>query len=210
MVSIGILSQKNEGGGPGSYNSGTGDAGGASYGTYQFATNAGTVAEFIAWLQARDDYGKDYGNKLAQFESGTEKFKEAWIELADTDEQGFGALQDEFVMPEYYKCAADHARERGIDIDNVPHAIQCVLFSNAIQHGPITAADLLADTYDPDPVLWIHNIYQTKINDPDWISGAPDQRVGLHNRWLREEVQATAILATGELPPEDTEYPEVE
>ena len=102
MVSIGILSQKNEGSEPGSYNPGTGDAGGASYGTYQFATKAGTVAEFIAWLQARDDYGRDYGNKLAQFEPDTKKFKEAWIELADTDEKGFGALQDAFVMLEYY------------------------------------------------------------------------------------------------------------
>lgn len=194
---LGILSEKYEGGGPATISTGAGDSGGVSYGTYQLATNTGSVANFVAWLVMRSDFGRDYGIALSHYQPGSQEFSAEWLALADTDPDGFGWLQDEYVKPRYYDAAATVAQERGIDTDNMPDAIKCVLFSNAIQHGPRNAGELLADCYDPDPAEWIRKIYDAKIIDPDWSSGAPDLRPGLFARWESEKQDATILLNGG-------------
>ena len=191
---LGILSEKYEGGGPATISTGEGDSGGASYGTYQLATNTGSVANFVAWLVMRSDFGRDYGIALSHYQPGSREFSAEWLALAETDPDGFGRLQDEFVTPHYYDAAVAVTQERGIDTDNMPDALKCVLFANAIQHGPSNAGELLADSYDDDPVEWIRRIYDAKINDPDWSSGAPDLRSGLFARWENEKQDAIALL----------------
>ena len=191
---IGCLSEKYEGGGPATVSTGADDSGGVSYGTYQLATNIGSVAAFVEWLLARQDFCQDYGALLAKFEPGTVEFSAEWLALAGTDPDGFGALQDEYVKPRYYDAAATVAQERGIDTDTMPDALKAVLFSNAIQHGPRNAGELLADSYDDDPAEWIRKIYDVKISDPDWSSGAPDLRPGLFARWENEKQDAIALL----------------
>lgn len=194
---LGILSEKYEGGGPATISTGKGDSGGVSYGTYQLATNTGSVANFVAWLVMRSDFGRDYGIALSHYQPGSREFSAEWLALAETDPDGFGGLQDEFVTPRYYDAAASVAQERGIDTDTMPDALKAVLFSNAIQHGPQNAGELLADCYDPDPAEWIRKIYDTKINDPDWSSGAPDLRPGLFARWESEKQDAIILLNGG-------------
>jgi len=51
---LGSLSARYESNGdPGAIGRTEGDAGGASYGAYQFATNAGVPEAFVAWLGER-------------------------------------------------------------------------------------------------------------------------------------------------------------
>ena len=191
---IGCLSEKYEGGGPATISTGADDSGGVSYGTYQLATNIGSVAAFVEWLLARQDFCQDYGALLAKFEPGTVEFSAEWLAIAETDPDGFGALQDEYVKPRYYDAAVTVAQDRGIDTDTMPDALKCVLFSNAIQHGPRNAGELLADSYADDPAEWIRKIYDAKISDPDWSSGAPGLRPGLFARWENEKQDAIALL----------------
>ena len=194
---LGILSEKYEGGGPATVSTGDGDSGGVSYGTYQLSTNAGTVAAFVEWLLARGDYGKDYGKLLALNEPGTDGFSDHWRYLAETDLAGFGALQDEYVLPIYYDAAAEIVRDGGVDIDGAPDAVKSVLFSNSIQHGHYNAGELVRDCYDTDPKVWIRSIYDTKLCDMSWSSGAPTLRPGLFNRWENEKLDALTLLAGG-------------
>ena len=191
---LGTLSEKYEGGGAGTVSTGEGDSGGISYGTYQLATNTGSVASFVAWLQARSDFGKGYGDILANSEPGSLDFSNLWIWLADTDPEGFAALQDEYVKPRYYDAACEVAQKRGVDTEGMPDALKCVLFSNAIQHGPYWAGILLADSYNGDPAQWIRNVYNTKLTDPSWSDGAPSLRPGLFSRWESEREDAIALL----------------
>ena len=193
-MDIGYLSEKYEGEGPATISSGEGDSGGISYGSYQLATNEGTVANFVSWLQARTDCYKGYGDLLAKNPPGSREFSADWLSLANTDEQGFGQMQTEFVMPQYYDPACKVAKENGVDMDAAPDALKCVLFSNAIQHGPRNAGELIAESYSNDPIEWITKVYDTKINDPDWSSGAPSLRRGLFNRWEHEKQDAIALL----------------
>ena len=193
-MKLGILSEKYEGSGPGSISSGEGDSGGVSYGTYQMATATGTVAEFVKWLLGRWGNGREAGEMLALSEPGSAEFSERWTYLASLDSDWFGSLQEEFVVPRYYDAALEVAWERGINVEALPYALKCVLFSNAVQHGPQNAGELLADSYDDDLAAWIGKIYDTKIADPDWSSGAPDLRPGLFNRWQNEKQDAIALL----------------
>ena len=195
---LGILSEKYEGSGPATISTGEGDSGGVSYGTYQFATNTGTVDRFVEWLIGQGGVTAGYGAMLGQHPAGSLEFSNCWLWIAE-NEADFGAWQDEFVKPRYYDAAATVAQDNGIDPDNMPDALKCVLFSNSIQHGPQNAGELLAECYDTDPTEWIRKIYDAKIIDPDWSSGAPDLRPGLFARWENEKHDAIALLGGADI-----------
>ena len=194
---IGILSEKYEGGGPATISTGEGDSGGVSYGTYQMATNTGSVRAFIDWLLNRGGVAAGYGAMLDQYEPGTLEFSNQWLWLANNCDD-WGDLQDQYVKPRYYDAALTTAIDEGLTAD-LPDALQAVLFSNAIQHGPYWAGRLLAESYDPVPATWICNIYDTKLSDMSWSSGAPTLRPGLFNRWENEKQDALTLLAGGEI-----------
>lgn len=194
---LGILSEKYEGGGPATISTGEGDPlGGVSYGTYQLATNTGSAAAFVEWLQTQPD-GLNAGAMLSQFAPGSDEFSEQWRWLANNCNE-FGDLQDRYVKPRYYDAALTTAIDEGLTAD-LPFALQAVLFSNAIQHGPYWAGRLLAESYDADPATWISNIYDTKLSDLSWSSGAPSLRPGLFNRWENEKQDALKLLAGGDI-----------
>lgn len=197
-MKIDCLSEKYEGGGPATISTGDGDSGGVSYGTYQLASKTGSVANFVKWLCHRGDKGSSFGAMLSRHEPGSLEFSSQWLWIAENEPE-FGEMQTEFVMPTYFGTACDTAREMGIDTDSMPDALKAVLFSNAIQHGPVTAGELLAESYDDDPAMWIRNIYDTKISDPDWSSGAPTLRPGLFARWENEKQDAVRLLRGEEL-----------
>jgi len=192
---IGVLSEKYEGGGAATVSTGEGDSGGVSYGTYQLATNTGSVAAFVEWLLQRSDFGRDYGNVLNRWEPGSREFSAEWIALAETDPVGFGNLQDEYVKPRYYDAAViEMQKVIFIDEGDIPDAVKCVIFSNAIQHGVYWAGRLVGESYDSNIERWIRNVYNTKLTDLSWSDGAPSLREGLFNRWRNERDDAIALL----------------
>lgn len=205
MKGLGWLSEEAESGGdPGAISSGVGDSGGISYGQYQFSSNMGIVQQFVEWLQGHLPPYDEYGRQLAQYEVNSEEFKAKWLELAEVDHDGFLALQDEFSTPKYFDSGATNLIDRyGFDIQQRSFALECVLFSNCIQHGPYYGAEVFGDAaslagqdlnsmtdYDI-----IYNIYQVKLTDMSWSSGAPNQRPGLFARWEREREIALQMLA---------------
>ena len=189
---LGVLSEKYEDGGPATISTGEGDSGGVSYGQYQFATNTGTVDNFVAWLLAQGGVKAGYGAMLEKYPAGSLEFSNQWLWIAE-NEADFGEWQDEFVKPRYYDAAYEYAKEYGLSVE-LPFALQAVLFSNAIQHGAYWAGRLIAESYDADPVKWITTVYDTKLNDMSWSSGAPSLREGLFNRWENEKQDAIALL----------------
>ena len=75
---LGDLSKKYESSGDcGTISSGYGDAGGKSYGMYQFASNMGVADKYVKWLQ---DNGYWFGDELAKYTVGSSYFDEAIIE----------------------------------------------------------------------------------------------------------------------------------
>jgi len=206
---LGWLSQQGESGGsgPGTISDGNGDSGGISYGIYQFSSDSGVVQQFVDFLRNLAAPYDEYGDQLAAFEINSEDFQAKWIELATNDNEGFSMLQDSFSKPKYFDSGATNLWEKyGIDIHQHSFALKSVLFSNCIQHGDTYGAEVFKDAADMVGIditemtdqQFIGNIYEVKLTDMSWSSGAPEQRPGLFDRWRRERAIALNMLSSNE------------
>jgi len=204
MMRLGGLSVKYESkGDPATISDGSGDGGGISYGIYQFSSNMGVVQKFVEWLQEQPYPYSEYGNLLARYEINSDEFIASWRELGDADTVGFAQLQEDYVKPTYFDVGANNLWERyGFDIRRHSEALQSVLWSNCVQHGNYYGAQVFGDAAELDgqdlyrmsDVEIIQNIYEVKLTDMSWSSGAPELRSGLFNRWRNERQDALAML----------------
>jgi hypothetical protein len=132
---LGTLSARYESNGdPASVSSGRGDAGGISYGCYQFATAAGSPRQFVAWLAGT--YPEAFAT-LQRFTPGTPEFGAAWIEVARRDRARFAKAQHEHVCVHYYDAAVRQldAAFPGLAVATRSKALNDVVWSTAVQHG---------------------------------------------------------------------------
>ena len=88
------------------------------------------------------------------------------------------------------------------DITNKSNALKQVLFSNCVQHGSRYGAEVFGDAASlankdlnsMTDLEIIYNIYEVKLTDMSWSSGAPTLRPGLFNRWENERIMALELL----------------
>jgi hypothetical protein len=119
--------------------------GGTSYGTYQISSRAGTMKHFIDYLseQAPDIANKLKGAGPANTGTMTGKMPTAWKKVATQDPVRFSKLQYDFIEKSHYQPAVQLISDRtGLDISKAPRALQEVLWSTAVQHGPNGAAKI--------------------------------------------------------------------
>jgi hypothetical protein len=202
---LGILSAKYETGGrgPGTVSSGAGDPGGVSYGSYQMATKTGTAKRFVTqssfpWLQ-------DFQNLTP----GTPDFSACWKRIATNQTDAFQKCQHEFIKKTHYDLlVAKILNEDSVDINTRSNALQNVVWSTAVQHGPGTpivhraCATLSANKSDPkyDEQL-IRAIYAERgRRKPDgnlayFGKSSPSVQTGVANRFKYELQDALAMLA---------------
>jgi hypothetical protein len=203
---IGELSAKYESGDdPAAVSQDSNDSGSWSYGIYQFSSAAGTVQNFVSYLEQREEPWKNYGDVLAAAGDPTcdQSFVDKWQELGTIDSEGFAQLQDDYVKPEYYDPGAQILLDKyGFDISGHSDALKAVLWSNCVQHGPTYGAEVFQDAANyvgedinamSDHDL-IYYIYEVKLTDPSWSSGSPADRPGLFARWRSEREDALAML----------------
>jgi len=183
---LGTLSAKYESNGdPGAISYTAGDAGGPSYGAYQFATNAGTPQDFCMWL------GVDWGTP------GTPEVDANWPAAAQPDPEGFLAAQHSYVKAVYFDTAAVLLAGIGVDLSQRSEALSQVVWSAAVQYGPgyIVELFLTAAGGDPNAIddrTLISNIYAVRASD-EWTGGSPRLRPGLRARFNAECQEALAM-----------------
>jgi hypothetical protein len=132
---LGALSAKYESNGnPATVSTGRGDAGGVSYGLYQFATAAGTPERFVTWIAATDP---EAFSSLRPYPPGSPEFGAAWKAVAARDPARFGEAQHEFVCVSYYDPAVRQleAALPGLGVASRSKALNDVVWSTAVQHG---------------------------------------------------------------------------
>jgi LysM domain len=134
---LGNLSSKYETGGrgPGTVSSGVGDAGGVSYGSYQMTSRpkGGTVARFVAHA------GFAWRARFAGRDPGSADFSSEWKALASEAPDAFFEAQHAFIKRTHFDpLVTKVAAEDGIDVTLRSPALQDVIWSTAVQHGPNT------------------------------------------------------------------------
>ena len=125
--------------------------GGTSYGKYQLSSRAGTMDQFIRYLgKQKSDWAKRLQAAGASNTGGKQgAMPRIWKQLAQENPELFESLQDRFVRDNHYKPALEALiRNTGINPDEMPSALQEVLFSTAVQHGPAGAARIFSRAVD--------------------------------------------------------------
>jgi hypothetical protein len=129
---LGSLSEKYESGnrGPGTVSTGVGDPGGVSYGTYQLSSRAGRADAFVT---------KYYPKEFAGLKAGTPEFTARWRQLAGDVPQQLREREHEYIKETHYdKLVNRLAKDLKLFAAQRSRALQDVLWSTAVQHGPAT------------------------------------------------------------------------
>lgn len=132
---LGALSAKYETGGRGcgTVSTGAGDFGGVSYGSYQMASKMGVPTKFVT--QPGFPWLKDFANLVA----GTAPFTAVWKRIAAEQPDDFQRSQHSYIKKTHYDLlAAKILSDNGLDVNTRSRALQDVVWSTAVQHGPGT------------------------------------------------------------------------
>ena len=131
--------------------------GGTSYGKYQISSKAGSMDQFLKFLRREaPELAKrleDAGPANTGSRSGD--MPDEWKKIAQEHPDFFKELQERFIHDSHYKPALSAlARRTELGNDNMSVALQEVLWSTAVQHGPNGAARIFSRAMDQvDPKL---------------------------------------------------------
>ncbi|HLM24363.1 MAG TPA: LysM peptidoglycan-binding domain-containing protein [Pyrinomonadaceae bacterium] len=132
---LGALSAKYETGGRGcgTVSTGAGDYGGVSYGSYQMASKMGVPTKFVT--QSGFPWLKDFANLVA----GTAPFTSVWKRIAAEQAEDFQRAQHAYIKRTHYDLlVVKIVSDDNLDINTRSRALQDVVWSTAVQHGPGT------------------------------------------------------------------------
>ena len=197
---LGDLSKKYESSGdPGAISSGYGDAGGKSYGMYQFSSTMGVVDNYVKWLR---DNGYWFGDELAKYTVGSSYFDDAWKWLANSNNKlVFEKSQLDFTKSMYYDRACNLLADSGYHVNKHSKAMKDVVWSRAVQYGPYQIVEMFDDactivlggkfnlSYVDDKSFderMIKAVYLDVCSTPGWTNGSPSLREGLYARFRNE------------------------
>lgn len=140
---LGSLAAQFESGKAGISAIGYDQVGGTSYGKYQIASRVGSMNNFLKFLDAE---APDLSRRLraagpANTGGRRGKMPEVWQKIAAEQPARFEALQEKFIHDSHYAPALDAVtKSAGINPERLSPAMQEVLWSTAVQHGPAGAA----------------------------------------------------------------------
>jgi hypothetical protein len=125
--------------------------GGTSYGKYQIASKPGTMDEFLGYLDQNRPEWADRLRDAGPADTGSKQggMPSVWRAIAAEDPAGFEQVQHDFIARQTYDPARNMILDRtGLDFNNAPPALQEVLWSTSVQHGPTGAANIFNKVID--------------------------------------------------------------
>lgn len=190
---IGDTSKRYESGkgGAGTVSTGSGDHGGASYGTYQLSSKMGTLDNFLR--------SSGYGAQFEGLRAGTADFNEKWKQVAESD-LGFGDAQHNFIKETHFDPQMKKLKSAGIDLSSRGSAVLDAVWSTSTQFGGGTGLiqkalkDMdVAGMSDADIVSAIQD-YKIKNNDSLFASSSAAVRDSTLNRAKDEKNTLLALV----------------
>lgn len=212
---LGITSEKYESGGngPGTINNylKSNDFGGASYGTYQFAS-------FLPALMPNGNYRSTKGTSPLQQYLSTSRFKERFVGLEpatpafdamwrkvaqenynpDRTKDAFWVDQHYYVQSKYYNTCIANVQRQGIDLSRFGAAVQDLVWSCAVQLGPSNTkvfTDPLRGKAQLSDAEIVKMVTQYKVENVGRLFKSSSQgiRDSVVNRWKSEERDLLAL-----------------
>lgn len=202
---LGKTSQKFESGksGAGTVSTGAGDAGGASYGTYQMSSKKGVVQDFIK----QSDHAKDF----AGLQPGSAAFNDKWKQVSASDSK-FGDAQHAFIKKTHFDPQEAKLQKAGIDLTKRGAAVQDALWSTSVQFGGNTSVvqDALKGKdvnkmSDADIVKAVQG-YKVANNDSLFKSSSANVRAGTLKREQAEQSDLLKLAAADDAAKAKPDY----
>ncbi len=207
---LGQTSEKYETGGkgPGTINNyaTSNDFGGASYGSYQFASY---LPAFSPSGKARPSSKNSpvlsyiAASKFkSQFEGltpATPEFDAKWKELASTYKDEFEKDQHDYVQKKYYDVMISNLKRQGLDLTTFGPAVQDLVWSTAVQFGPgrtsIFTEPLKGKTQLTDSDI-VNIVSEYKINNVQTFfkSSGPNIIAGVRSRYRSEKTDLLNLV----------------
>ncbi len=200
---LGQTSEKFETGGrgPGTINNyqTSEDRGGASYGSYQFAsflpafTPSGKArpsaknSPVLSYLKT-----SKYSALFAGLEPATAAFDAKWREIASTDREAFEKDQHDYTKKKYYDVLVANLQSKGLDLSSFGPAVQDLIWSTSVQFGPartnIFTVPLEGKSKLTDTDI-VNLVSQYKIQNVDTFFKSSGQAIiaGVRNRYQNEK-----------------------
>lgn len=210
---LGALSAKYESNGS-SATVGYDRKGGTSYGKYQLSSAAGTMGDFLTFLDSRDAKVATYlreakamhddktvGGKTTGWNTGSKDGSgpQAWKDAAARFGPTLTALEQEFITLTHYLPVVQAAiKAFGIDLSQAPKAIQDAVFSTAVQHGSARTNDFVKEALTASKgkldESFLANLYSARMRPENFQSSAPDVRASVGKRLQSELADAINML----------------
>lgn len=208
---LGILSEQYESGGDaGAISSGVGDAGGKSYGAWQFASNVGSLKTFVLWLKNKNYnfYERLYGAMQTDYKNeGTyygNQFDAQWRDIAAKNYEEFYNLQHEHIYENYYNAMVKKlvSNKYGYNYEKRlrSFAVRNVFWSSAVHHGVTGGFNIVMKFGQTENVSqFISSIYDErgrKNSDGTMVyfpKSSPSVQASVANRLVNECKDALAI-----------------
>lgn len=208
---LGQTSERYESGGkgPGTINNyiNSGDLGGASYGTYQFASylpekmpngNSRPSAKNSPVLQFINN--SKFKSEFANLEPATPSFDSKWKEIAQRSPKEFKQDQHDYIQKKYYDVAVANLKRAGLDMSTYGPAVQDLIWSGAVQFGPANISAFKetlsgkSQLSDKDIVTLVS---EWKIKNVDILFKSSSQNIkeGVRTRYQSEKQALLGLIA---------------
>lgn len=160
------------------------DAGGKSYGAYQFSLNMGSLAEFVNWLGTEGSTkATNWYNRLNSHALGSDAFDAEWKAIANEDHDGFLHIQQKRMIVAFYKPALNEIAKINSSFvaGNYTVGLNACILSTAIQFGP--------GGYNSNGSVWSY-VFSNLADEPTMLQRFKDSRTAYFSatseRYARE------------------------
>ena len=167
---LGYISGKQESNfNPGAISNNPNDKGGLSVGVWQFSATAGSLGEFMTWLQTREPSFYNILNK-AYINDGydyRDNFIEAWKQLANDYYDQFFNIQQEFSKMIFFDSFVKICKHNGYDPGRLLDYVSTrnMIWSSAVHHGPTGAYKIFRKIDNTIPMKdYIDQVYTGRLS----------------------------------------------
>jgi len=208
---IGQTSEKYESGGrgPGTINNylSSEDPGGASYGTYQFASY---LPEFRPSGKARESakgsplltylQSSRFGSFFNGLSPATPAFDAKWTELGSSQKDAFEKDQHDYIKRKYYDVMVSNLKREGLDLTKFGPPVQDLIWSTAVQFGPGKTSlfkvplEGKSELTDKDIVNLVTE-YKVATVSTTFKSSTPTDQAKVASRWRSERLDLLIMVA---------------
>lgn len=208
--SLGKTSEKYETGGKGAgtinnYTT-SNDLGGASYGSYQFASYLPQImpngkarpssknSPVLAYIN-----NSKFKDQFVGLEPATAAFDNKWKEIASTYPAEFTKDQHDYTKAKYYDVMIANLKRKGLDLTGFGPAVQDLVWSTAVQFGP-NRTSIFLDPLEGKTQLTDRDIVavvsEYKISNVDTLFKSSGSSViaGVRSRYQSEKTDLISLI----------------